>query len=213
MGGNTAEASLFTLNNMRDYVPTHEVTQGFFEGMQALRDTRLIDALAKFSNEPPGSPCYGLALANKAIVELYLGRFEGSEASARQALAVFETLGCPHSPSWVQTVRHLGDAILEQGRPFEAAEVLASACMLADSLTEHHVNIAAQCELEKAHALCSMAGSSLRVSGPEAAIDCLDAARKIYKRHPRNAVGQSVCLENLAAAYTIAGNGVQRDRS
>lgn len=190
---------------MRRYLPNHEVTPTYFSGLQAVESNDLPKALTILSAEPVTSSCRGLALANKALIELRLDRFRAAERTAETTLEHFELLGCPHPPTWVQTLRNLGEAVRAQGRVLESLSIFNAAGHTADKLVIEFPAFTKECLLEKAHAFNSWGGSLIIIGRIEAAVDCLTAARDIYRKYPENIVGLAESLTNLARAYTVLG--------
>lgn len=190
---------------IRQYSPNYEATPNYISGMRAIQNGQLPDAMAILSSEAVGSPCYGLALANKALVQLRLEQFDESEATANLALAQFDSKGCPHPPTWVQTIRNLGEAIGLQGRLNESLLVFKQGCVRADKLAADFPDFAEDCLLEKAHTLNSWGGSLLKSDGANDALDCFIMGRAIYNKYPNNIIGRTETLTNLAQAYNVVG--------
>ena len=190
---------------MRHYLPNHEVTANYIEGMRAIENQQLARAVDILSDEASTSACYGLALANKALTELRLERFGASETTAKLALAEFDAKGCPHPPTWVQTFRNLGEALSLQGRFNESLPIFNAGCQAADLLVKDFPDFERDCLLEKAHTYNSWGGALLKSDGAAAAIDCFTGGRDIYRRYPDNNVGYCETLTNLAQAYTVVG--------
>ncbi|PWU16972.1 MAG: hypothetical protein C5B50_12290 [Verrucomicrobia bacterium] len=187
------------------YLPNHKVTLNYASGMLAIHRQQLGDALDILAAEPADSPCYGLALANKALVELRLERYAVAENTGRMAITEFDTAGCPHPPTWVQTIRNLGESISLQHRLDESLRVFNDACHKAKNLTQRYPAFADDICLEEAHTFNSWGGALLRLRQPGDAVDCLTSARDIYRRYPQNQIGLPETLTNLAQAYTEVG--------
>lgn len=190
---------------MRHYLPNHEVTTNYIAGMRAIEIEQLPNALAILSSEPADSPCYGLALANKALVELRLEQYQTSETTAKLALTRFKAEGCPHPPTCVQTLRNLGEAMSLQGRLNESLPVFENGCSMADELPKTFPDFHEDCQLEKAHTLNSWGGTLLKAGKTAEAINCFSAGRDIYRVYPKNEVGCAETLTNLAQCYTEQG--------
>lgn len=190
---------------MRNYLPNHEVTTNYIEGMRAIQSEQLQSAVDILSAEPPTSACYGLALANKALAELRLERFREAETAGRHALAEFKAKGCPHPPTCVQTFRNVGEAISLQGRVNESLSVFEDGVEFAGKLADAFPDFLIDCELEKAHTFNSWGGSLLKTERAEDAVKCFLGGREIYAKYPQNEVGCAETLTNLAQSYTVLG--------
>ena len=95
----------------RRYVPGHQVTLNYIDGMKAIEENRLEDAIGILEAESADSPCRGLALGNAGLALLRLERFKLAYARLLEADRHFNRHGCPHPPSWVQFARNHVEAI------------------------------------------------------------------------------------------------------
>jgi hypothetical protein len=196
----------------RPYVPTHTVTENYQRGMLALVEGRLVEAIEILSNEPSSSRCHALARGNLGLALLRLERFEAAEVELKTALTELDRDGCPHPPSGVQFARNLGEALVGQGRRAEALRVFNGVGNLAHQLMAEHPEMAAEIELEKAHAFNSWGSAFLLLSSYDAAIDIFRVARDIYwKYQDRRPVGRSETLTNYAHALRLVGRQTEAE--
>lgn len=193
---------------LRNSVPPldYKPTLNYAAGMAALADQNLQKALTILSAEPIDSPSYGLAMSNKALVELRLDRYAASEATGKLAISHFDRNGCPQLPTWVQAFRVLGDSIYVQDRINESFKFFIDGCHLANHLIERFPDLAEDICLQKAHTLNSWGGALIHNRDPASAIGRFAEARDIYRKYPNNKVGWVETLTNLALAYEEIGN-------
>jgi hypothetical protein len=151
--------------------------------MKAISEDRLEYAVKVLLAEPEESPCYGMAIGNAAMSLLRLDRREQGEGLARRSANAMQYSGCPHPPTGVQILRNLAEAVAGQGRLAESLELFNMVGLTADALIEKHPEHADEIELQKAHAFGSWGGSLLHLAVYPAAIDVLNTARSIYKKH------------------------------
>jgi len=186
-------------NQKRPYVPKHVTTENYNVGMVALGEGRLANAVEILSAEPNTSPCHSLARGNLGLALLRLERFQEAEAELLKALSEVARDGGAHPPSSVQFARHLGDAVAGQGRRAEALPVFNNAGNLATRLMADYPEMAAEIELEKAHAFNSWGCALLHLGSYDAAIDVFRSARDIYRKYEgREPVGRAETLTNFA---------------
>jgi len=181
------------------------MTANFVRGMQALNENRIEDALEAFDRESPESPCYGLALANRGVIEIKREQFGSAEQTCGLALSLFLDKGCEHPPTWVQTMRVLGESVSLQGRVQESIPIFQEGCDLAEELSEHFPQFAVQLALEKAYTFHSLGGASLKTEDAQTAVNYYTAARDIYRNHRDNRIGHAETLVDLAQAYIAIG--------
>jgi len=190
----------------RHYHPRHTITTNYGQGMLATHEDRLHDALDLLSSEPLGSPCYGLAHGNAALVLHRLNRFREAEQIAEEALAHLDAHGCPHPPSWVQFARTYAESLVGQGRYAESLQPFNRAVHIANLLTKKETAFAEDLELEKAHAFNSWGAALQCLERTDAAIDVFRAALDIYRKGgATNRVGYSEALTNYANALRAGG--------
>jgi tetratricopeptide (TPR) repeat protein len=194
---------------MRHYLPTHQVTANYVAGMIAIEHDHLQEALAILSKEPVNSSCYGLALANKALIQLRLEFYSQAEETGRAALMEFEANGCPHPPTWIQTARNLGESVALQGREMESLHIFSQTCSFGGELAKQLPDFCVDVDLETAHTLNSLGGSFLKAELPDSAVDAFLRAKDIYSAHPDNNVGLAETLTNLAQSYGVIGDGTK----
>jgi hypothetical protein len=184
----------------------YKPTSNYVAGREALEVENLQKALAIFSTEPVDSPSYGLALANKALVELRMDRYAASEATGKLALVQFAEHGCPQLPNWVQAFRVLGESISLQDRIKESLTFFVDGCHLANHLIADFPDHADDLLLQKAYTLNSWGGALIKNYAHELAIVQFAEARDIYRKYPQNSVGCVETLTNLALAYSESGD-------
>jgi len=192
-------------NLKRGYVPGHQVTKNYIDGMKAIEENRLQDAIVTLEAEPSDSPCRGLAIGNAGLALLRLEKFEPANARLLEANNHFNEHGCPHPPSWVQFARNHVEAIA-LCRPQEALQRFNRAIGAARQLTEKHEDFRQDIELEIAHTFNSWGGTLVRLKSPNAALDCFKRARDLYRKYEaENKVGLAETLTNLSLALRCLG--------
>lgn len=189
----------------RGYIPGHQVTQNYVDGMKAIEDNRLQDAIGILEAEPGDSPCRGLALGNAGLALLRLEKFDLAYARLLEADNHFNEHDCPHPPSWVQFARNHVEAIA-LSRPQEALQRFNRAIGAARKLAEKHEDFRQDIELEIAHTFNSWGGTLVRLERPDAALDCFKEARDIYRKYEaENKVGLAETLTNVSLALRGVG--------
>jgi tetratricopeptide (TPR) repeat protein len=192
-------------NLKRAYVPGHQVTQSYIDGMNAIAENRLVDAIEILEAESGDSPCRGLAIGNAGLALLRLERFECAFERLLEADKHFDEHGCPHPPSWVQFARNHVEAIA-LSRPQEALKRFNRAIASARELAKKHESFRQDIELEIAHTFNSWGGTLVRLESPAAALDCLNEARDIYREYEStNKVGLAETLTNVSLALRCLG--------
>lgn len=188
-------------NLKRLYVPGHEVTRNYVNGMAAINQNQLEDAITILEAECEDSPCLGLAIGNAGLALLRLEKFERALKRLEEADQHFSQHGCPHPPSWVQFVRNYTETIAHS-RPQEALQCFNRAIIFARELANEHEDFRQAIELEIAHTFNSWGGTLLQLESPEAAIDCFQRGRDIYRQYTsENKVGLAETLTNLSLAF------------
>ena len=196
----------------RYFVSDHDITPNYLEGMVAMGEHRLEDALSILRREPRDSPCYGLALGNIALVLLRLDHFSEAESVARESLEEISQRGCPNPPSEVQFHRNLAEAIARQGRWAEAIEDYNRASERADNLARLHPKHEAALLLEKAHGFASLGNTNLHREEWGLAIDQYNLARQTYEAYPEDdRVGHAEVLTNMAYALMHRNRRLEAD--
>lgn len=187
------------------YVPGHQVTKNYIEGMNAIKENRLEDAIGILEAESVDSPCRGLALGNAGLALLRLEKFEPAYTRLLEADNHFNKHGCPHPPSWVQFARNHVEAIA-LSRPQEALQGFNRAISTARQLATKHEEFRQEIELQIAHTFNSWGGTLIRLQSPDAALDCFNRARDIYRIYEaENKVGLAETLTNLSLAHRCLG--------
>lgn len=184
------------------YHSEHERTENYKAGIQKMMEGKPEDAVAILTVEPVDSICYGLALANAALALRHLDKYDEAIAMANRALEQFKTPGCPHPPTYIQTLRTLAEATAQQGRYLEALPLfndvmIAGAYLSEDAAPIHGPSI----DLECAHAFLSWGSVFHKAGKPDEAIEAFESARKIYRQYPDNNTGRAEVLTNLAHLY------------
>lgn len=182
------------------YVPSHQVTQNYLDGLEAIRENRLEDAIDVLLAESVDSPCRGLALGNAGLALLRLEKFDLGYANLIEADNYFIVKGCSHPPSWVQFKRNCVESIAPS-RPEEALQKFNQTVYFARNLAGKHDDFRREIELEIAHIFNSWGGTLIQLRDPKGALDCFQRARDIYRKYETNKVGLAETLTNLSLAF------------
>ncbi|MFN8578837.1 MAG: CHAT domain-containing protein [Candidatus Sericytochromatia bacterium] len=209
-------------SNFRDYVPEYQTTQNYMDGMTALLNNNLEEAVKILQQEPEFSPCYSLAIGNSALALLRLEKFEEAE---KWGIKTLEELNkdkyfCPHVPSGIQFFRNLGESIMKQGRYIESIRFLNQTIGLATNFIEkltkfgNQEDLIKQLELEKAHAFNSWGVGLINIGNWEASIDCLNSAREIYKKYKPFTTNTYIdALINISYSYRSLKKDIEAENA
>ena len=198
--------------NQRDYLPAHETTQNYNEGMSALCSGNLELAIDILDKEPENSSCYTLSRGNMALALLRLEQYSEAERVGWSVLNLTKILGCPHPPSQVQFARNLCETIAKQSRYDESLQMFNQTCHLANELMEEFPSMSKEIELEKAHTMDSWGNSLLYLEDWKASIEIYNGSRKIYLKYiDINKIGVAEVLTNLAIAYRYSNSNIEAE--
>lgn len=187
-------------------VETHKAD--YLTGTRALSEGRLAEAIAAFGRVPQESPCWVMAQGNVGLALLTMTRYQEAEVHLHRVLEEIERRGCPDPPAHVQFQRNYAEALIQQHRWAEAIQEIARACEAADRLAQEHPSLMAQIECEKAHALNSSGAALLQQGLPAQAVEVLNRAREILRRHSGDdRTGHAEVLTHLALALDATGRG------
>lgn len=189
-----------------------QYTNDYWEGVAALHEGRLADALASFERVPKESACFPMALGNSALALFRMTRYAEAEAMGRRTLATIERMDCPHPPARVQYRRDLALSIGFQGRWVEAIQEFETAFRLIDALADQQPELSGYLAAEAVQTLNGWGQAYFSLHEPAAAIGLLRRAREISRRHPEvGTLGQAEVLTNLAAAHAMNGDPTTAD--
>ncbi|MEI6646418.1 MAG: CHAT domain-containing protein [bacterium] len=180
----------------------------YLEGMMAVRDDDLEGALRILVNEPKVTLCHCLAVGNRALVLLRLGRYSDAEKEATEALEEIITVDyCPHPPSWIQFIRTKAEARVMQGHLVAALEVFVEIDPTTNKLILQYQHFTEAIKIEKAHAFNSWGMGYLQLNKPHLAVEKLKEALDIYRKYQaNNTTGIPETLTHYAQALVKIGN-------
>lgn len=190
----------------RAYQPKHPLTEGYQYASLLMAENRPAEAADVLSAAPPDSPCYGLALAQLALIRMVQRRIPDALDAAMKALADFAKNGCAFPPLGVAARRTLADVLSHSERPVQSIEHYLDTVTMAEEYAKEEPEFADFLDQEKAIALTHLSGACNRLEQFPSAVTYATAARDILRKHPAAArFGMALALENLAMAHTQTG--------
>ena len=179
-------------------------TKNYRHAIQALNAEDDKQAVALLAREPITSPCYGLALGDKALALISLGRFPEADDALIAAANQFKRVGCPHPPSIPRFARAKAESLIFQGHYEEALTLLNSITSDIEEMKATNPGFDVAFEHERAALATSRGSALMHLSRFDRALAAFQEARDIYDVHP-DPIGRSKVLTNFGHCARLAG--------